>query len=187
MGRCAVVPDGNLIAPVESITTFDPAAGVRVKLLAELIVLPLILMSSITIDPVPFALNSKFALDADEVIKLSRICTSPILASVVDTLLIQELCHLLATVPKLYVLVTSGIKSLAISALIVIESVSSSPSVILPSAVIFPVTCTLPSTFKFECILTAPVPFALNSKFALEAFVVIVLPSMSIESILNLF
>jgi hypothetical protein len=79
VGRCAVVPDGNLIAPVESITTFDPAAGVRVKLLAELIVLPLILMSSITIDPVPFALNSKFALEAFVVIVLPSMSIESIL------------------------------------------------------------------------------------------------------------
>ena len=69
----------------------------------------------------------------------------------------------------------------------VIESVSASPSVILPSAVMFPVTCTLPSTFKFECMLTAPVPLGRNSKLALESFVRILLPSISIESIDNLF
>ena len=45
----------------------------------------------------------------------------------------------LVALPKLYVFVASGIMSLAISPLNVIVSVSASPNIISPSALIFPV------------------------------------------------
>ena len=62
--------------------------------------------------------------------------------TVVDHILSQRL----SVLPKLYVLLTSGIISLAISALSVMLSVSASPNVMLPLAVILPVACKLPVT-----------------------------------------
>ena len=67
-------------------------------------------------------------------------------------------------VPILYVLSTSGIISLAISALIKMLSVSSLPIVILPSALIFPVACRLPLTVVLPIMLISPVPFARINK-----------------------
>ena len=61
------------------------------------------------------------------------------------------------------------------SALKVILSVSASPRTISPSALIFPVACMLPVTFKLLCTFTVPVPFGLNSKFALLTVVLTVL------------
>ena len=69
VGLWAVVPDGNFNAPVELKLISFAVPGCNVKSTLEAIVLPLILIESTTIDPVPFALNSKFALDAVLVIK----------------------------------------------------------------------------------------------------------------------
>ena len=54
--------------------------------------------------------------------------------------------------------ISIGIISLAISALIKILSVSESPIVILPSALIFPVACKLPVTVVLPTMFTTPVP-----------------------------
>ena len=56
------------------------------------------------------------------------------------------LFHLFVAVPKLYVLLTSGVKLDATSALIVNESVSWLPIVILPSVLMLPVAWILPFT-----------------------------------------
>ena len=82
--------------------------------------------------------------------------------------------------------VVSGIILLAMSALIVIVSVSSSPIVISPSALILPVACKLPVTFVLPTKLIVPVPLGRNSKFWLVPNVRITLPSISISSICNL-
>ena len=62
-----------------------------------------------------------------------------------------------------------------------------SPNVILPNAVIFPVACKFPVTFRLLKTSTVPVPFGLNSISALESLEEITFPSMSILSILALF
>jgi hypothetical protein len=76
----------------------------------------------------------------------------------------------LVALPKLYVLVASGIIFEFISALNVTLSVSASPSVMLPSAVILPVATMLPVTFVFANISTVPVPLGFNSIFSLVSF-----------------
>ena len=58
VGLCAVLPTGNITAPVPLISTV-PFAGVRVIVLADVIPLSLMLKSSIIILPVPTALSSK--------------------------------------------------------------------------------------------------------------------------------
>ena len=68
VGLSAVVPVGNLSAPVVFKTISFPVPGCNVKSAVADIVLPLILMLSTTIDPAPLALNSKFALDVEVVI-----------------------------------------------------------------------------------------------------------------------
>ena len=68
-------------------------------------------------------------------------------------------------VPKLYVSEASGTIFDVISALIVIESVSESPIVMLPSALMFPVACMLPCTSVLPIISTTPVPLVTISKF----------------------
>ena len=81
----------------------------------------------------------------------------------------------------------SGIISELISALNVILSVSASPIVILPSAVILPVADIFPVTFVSANISTVPVPLGLNSMFALVSLELITLFSKSKLSIVNLF
>ena len=83
--------------------------------------------------------------------------------------------HLFAGVPNWKVLSWSGTILLLTSALKVMLSVSASPNTISPSALIFPVACIFPVTFKLLCTLTLPVPFGLNSKFALLTVVLTVL------------
>ena len=63
--------------------------------------------------------------------------------------------------------VTSGIKSPAMSAFIVKVSVSASPIVMFPSALMFPVACKLPVILVSPKKFTVPVPCGLNSKFPL--------------------
>ena len=70
--------------------------------------------------------------------------------------------HCFETLPKLYVLVASGIMFEFISALNVMLSVSASPIVMLPSDVILPVATILPVTFVSANISTVPVPLGLN-------------------------
>ena len=81
----------------------------------------------------------------------------------------------------------SGIISLAISALNVTLSVSASPIVILPSAVIVPVAYTFPYTLVSENISTDPVPLGTNSMFSFDVFVLITLFSKSKLSTVSLF
>ena len=64
----------------------------------------------------------------------------------------------LTRLPKLYVSVASGIISLAISPLNVIVSVSASPNIISPSALMLPVECFL-LRLSLGFTLTVPVPF----------------------------
>ena len=73
------------------------------------------------------------------------------------------------------------------SALKSILSVSASPNVKLPSAVIVPVACKLPKTCVSAWILTRPVPEVTNSKLALLLTALILLPSIFMSSINNLF
>ena len=73
------------------------------------------------------------------------------------------------------------------SALNTMLSVLSSPSCRLPSAVIVPVACRFPNISTLEFKLIVPVPLAVNSKFALELIVAILLPSICISSTCNLF
>ena len=76
--------------------------------------------------------------------------------------------------------------SLANFELNVILSVALSPIVILPSVLIFPVTCKLPSIFVSVSISIVPVPFASNSGLALLSVVRIVLSLISIPSTVSL-
>ena len=76
---------------------------------------------------------------------------------------------------------------LARSALKLILSVSASPNIISPSALIFPVACKLPVTFVFASYLIVPVPLGFNSRFAFESVVLIVLSLISKLSTTNLF
>ena len=78
-----------------------------------------------------------------------------------------------------------GAISLANTGLNVILSVALSPIVILPSVLIFPVTCKLPSIFVSVSISIVPVPFASNSG-ALLSVVRIVLSLISIPSTVSL-
>ncbi len=81
VGRCSVLPAGNLSEPVASIIT-SPLPGFSVILLVELIVLLSILNVSITILPVPDVRNSKSLFEFVVVIKLSSTSISPVLKSV---------------------------------------------------------------------------------------------------------
>ena len=95
--------------------------------------------------------------------------------------------HAFVLVPKLYVPLAFGIISLAISALKSILSVSASPNIILPSALIFPVACKFPVTFVFASNSILPVPFVAISTFAFESVVLIVLSFISKLSTISLF
>ena len=66
-------------------------------------------------------------------------------------------------------------------------SVSASPNVMLPFAVIFPVACKLPVTFVSASSSIVPVPFASISKLALDSLVVIVFPIQESDQLVNLF
>ena len=65
VGRCAVVPTGNFNEPVPVISTL-PLAGASVISPVLVIIASLKLKLSITTLPVPFDLNSKFALELDD-------------------------------------------------------------------------------------------------------------------------
>ena len=84
--------------------------------------------------PLPAYLNSKSAFETVFCITPVSICMSSMYALVACILF-----HVSAVVPKLYFAVSDGNKSLVTSALNVTLSVSASPIVILPFAVIFPV------------------------------------------------
>ena len=75
----------------------------------------------------------------------------------------------------------------AISALNVMLSVSASPSVMLPSAVILPVAWMFPSTLTSESISTVPVPCGRSSRFAFDSLVLTTFPSIVMLSIIALF
>ena len=103
---------------------------------------------------------------------------SAIMLSVI-TSLANTVFHRLLVVPKSYVSVTSGTKSLLMSALNVILSVSVSPICMLPSADMLPVTCTSPLTNMSLLTITFPVPTVLNSKSSSVAVIEILLPVIS--------
>ena len=66
-------------------------------------------------------------------------------------------------------------------------SVSASPNVMLPLAVILPVACKLPVTLVSASNSIVPVPLASISKLALDSVVLIVLSFISMLSTVNLF
>ena len=142
VGRWAVVPTGSFNDPVPVILTL-PLFGASVRSPVLVIVEFLKLRLSTTTLPVPFARNSKLAFDSEVCTIFDVMFISPILPVVPTTSLIYALFHLFVAEPKLYVLVVSGIILLATSALNVTLSVSASPTLILPDAVIFPVACNI--------------------------------------------
>ena len=73
-------------------------------------------------------------------------------------------------------MLTSGVRLDATSALIVNESVSWSPIVILPSVLMLPVAWMLPFTLVSPYMSTVPVPLVTISKFWFESVALIVLP-----------
>jgi hypothetical protein len=118
--------------------------------------------------------------------------TPSTVSAVVVTVPAKKFCVLtsaqfLATLPKVNVSLISGIIFEFTSALNTILSVSASPIVMLPSAVILPVATMLPVTLVFPNISTVPVPLGLNSIFVLVSFVLITLFSKVKLSTINLF